>query len=192
MSEIIKQLKPTFEKGLDPIVDFLHKKNVSPNTLTIVGIGFITIGAYFIFFDLLFLAGIFITIGSICDMLDGALARKYDMQTKFGAFLDSVIDRYSDFLPLMAAAYLFKDKFYLFLFSMFAIIGSFLVSYTRARSEGLGIDCKVGIFERPERSILLIISLFLGILEIAVIIIAVGSHYTALQRVLCFYNKTKQ
>jgi CDP-diacylglycerol--glycerol-3-phosphate 3-phosphatidyltransferase len=191
MSEIIKQLKPTFEKGLDPIVDFLHKKNVSPNTLTVVGIGFITIGAYFIFLDLLFIAAVFITIGSICDMLDGALARKYNMQTKFGAFLDSVIDRYSDFLPLMASAYLFKDNFYLFLFSMFAIAGSFLVSYTRARAEGLGMECKVGIFERPERSIILIVSLFLGILNLAVILIAVGSHYTALQRVLCFYNKTK-
>jgi len=191
MSEIIKQLKPTFEKTIEPLIDYLHKRNVSPNTLTIVGIGFITIGSYFIFFDLLFLAGIFITIGNICDMLDGALARKYNLQTKFGAFLDSVIDRYSDFLPLMAAAYLFRDNFYLFLFTMFAIAGSFLVSYTRARAEGLGIECKVGIFERPERSILLIISLFLGILEVAVILIAIGSHYTALQRVLCFYNKTK-
>ncbi len=191
MSEIIKQLKPTFEKGIEPVVDFLHKKNISPNTLTIVGIGFITIGSYFIFFDLLIIAGIFITIGNLCDMLDGALARKYNMQTKFGAFLDSVIDRYSDFLPLMAAAYLFRDNFYMFLFSMFAIAGSFLVSYTRARAEGLGIDCKVGIFERPERSILLIVSLFLGLLEVAVVLIALGSHYTALQRVLCFYNKTK-
>ncbi len=192
MSEIIKQLKPTFEKSIEPLIDYLHKKNVSPNTLTVIGIGFVTIGSYFIFFDLLFLAGIFITIGNICDILDGALARKYDKETKFGAFLDSVIDRYSDFLPLMAAAYLFRDNFYLFLFTMFAIIGSFLVSYTRARAEGLGIECKVGIFERPERSILLIISLFLGILNIAVILIAVGSHYTALQRVLCFYNQTKE
>ncbi len=190
MSRIVKSVKPVFEKNISPIIDLLHKINITPNTLTVAGILFIAIGSYFLYKENFILAGIFILIGNLCDALDGSLARKHNQTSKFGAFLDSVVDRISDFLPLIAIAYLFKNNEILFFISLIAIVSSFLVSYTRARAEGLGIKCSVGFFERPERSIILIVSIFLGIVDIGIIIIAFGATITAVQRILCVYKKT--
>ena len=190
MSKIIKSIKPVFEKNISPVIDLLHKINITPNALTIAGILFIAVGSYFLYRENFILAGIFILVGNLCDALDGSLARKHNQTSKFGAFLDSVVDRISDFLPLIAVAYLFKDNELLFFTSLLAIVSSFLVSYTRARAEGLGIECNVGFFERPERSIILIASIFLGILDIGVAVIALGATVTAVQRILCVYKKT--
>ena len=191
MSDIIKQIKPVFEEKIYPIVEILNKINVSPNLLTVSGVIFVAIGSYFLFLEKFILAGIFLTIGNLCDALDGALARRFGKVSKFGAFLDSVIDRVSDFLPLLALALLYKNNNLFLLLILVAIVGSFMVSYTRARAEGLGYKCSVGILERAERSILLIIFTFLQIPILAVLIIAVGSIITTLQRIYCFYEKTK-
>ncbi len=190
MSRFVKQIKPVFEKVVSPVIDIFHKLKISPNFLTVTGIFLIGIGSFFLYKEQFFLAGLFILLGNLCDALDGTLARKYNKSSTFGAFLDSVVDRVSDFLPLIAVAGLFRHNEVLFFISLFAIVFSFLVSYTRARAEGLGIDCKIGFFERPERSVVLIVSVFLGIVDIAVIIIAVGAAITSFQRILCVYKKT--
>ncbi|GAB6073064.1 CDP-alcohol phosphatidyltransferase family protein [Venenivibrio stagnispumantis] len=190
MSALIKNIKPAFEKRTAVLVDFLYKINITPNILTIFGLIFVIIGSIFIVLKQFIIAGIFLSIGNILDAFDGYLARKYNQATKFGAFLDSVIDRFSDAFPLMAISYLLRNNDFIFFISLLSIIFSFMVSYTRARSEGLGIDCKVGIFERPERSIILIIGVFSSFIDIAVIIIAIGSFITFLQRVFYFYKKS--
>ena len=191
MSELIKQIKPVFEEKITPVVSILNKVNISPNILTLSGVFFVAIGSYFLYLEKFILAGIFLTLGNLCDALDGALARKFGKTSTFGAFLDSVIDRLSDFLPLLALALLYKENNLYLLTILIAIVGSFMVSYTRARGEGLGIKCTIGILERAERSILLIIFTFLQLPIIAVFIIAVGSIITTIQRVLCVYNKSK-
>ncbi|WP_457641624.1 CDP-alcohol phosphatidyltransferase family protein [Persephonella sp.] len=192
MSQLIKQIKPVFEEKISPVIDILHKANITPNLLTFSGLLFIIIGSYFLFLQKFITAGILILLGNLCDALDGVLARKYNRSTKFGAFFDSVVDRFSDFFPFMAIALIFRENILMLSLTLAAIMFSFMVSYTRARAEGLGIECKVGIFERAERSILLIVSIFTGYIEIAVIIIALGSAITAFQRILCFYKKSSE
>ncbi|NPA51478.1 MAG: CDP-alcohol phosphatidyltransferase family protein [Aquificae bacterium] len=188
MSALIKNIKPMFEKTISPIIDIFYKINITPNFLTILGLVITGIGSFFIAIGSFFTAGILILIGNLCDAVDGALARKYQKSSKFGAFLDSVVDRYSDFLPFAASVFYFHSKPYMLLLSVFAIAGSFLVSYSKARAEGLGIECNVGILERPERSTILIVSLLTGYLEIGIVLIAVGSHITALQRIFYVYK----
>jgi len=192
LSEIIKQIKPVFEEKVSPFIRILNRINVSPNLLTLAGLLFISIGSILIVFENYILAGIFLLIGNLCDALDGTLARKYKKTSKFGAFLDSIVDRLSDAFPLMAIAILFRANILEISLTIFALIFSFMVSYARARAEGLGIECKVGILERPERSIILIIFTFLAIPLIAVILIAIGSFITTLQRIYCVYKKSKE
>ena len=183
MSQIIKNIKPRFEKVISPVVYVFDKLNISPNLLTITGLIITSFGTYFIFTKQFFTAGIILTIGAIFDVMDGTLARKANKTTKFGAFLDSTVDRIADFLPLFALAYYFRNDLIFFLITMGAVLFSFLVSYTRARAEGLGLDCKIGIFERPERLIILIIALITGSLEIGVLLIFIGASWTTFERV---------
>lgn len=190
MSELIKQIKPVFEEKVSPIVQILNKINVSPNLLTVSGVLFIAIGSYFLYLGNFIVAGLFLTIGNLCDALDGALARRFGKTSVFGAFLDSVVDRISDFLPLIALALVYKENTFYLLLILVAIVGSFMVSYTRARGEGLGIKCTVGVLERAERSIVLIVFTFLHIPILAVIIIALGSLITTFQRIQCVYKHT--
>jgi CDP-diacylglycerol--glycerol-3-phosphate 3-phosphatidyltransferase len=190
LSQIIKQIKPVFEEKISPVIDLLHRINISPNFITASGLLLILIGSFFLYQKDYLTAGLLILAGNLCDALDGALARKHKKITKFGAFIDSVVDRLSDFFPLMAVALIFRGDSLLLSATLLAVVSSFMVSYTRARAEGLGIECKVGIFERAERSIVLIIAVFTGFLEIAVFIILIGSTITAIQRVVCFYRKT--
>ncbi len=191
MSQIIKNIKPIWEEKASPVVDFLYKIKVSPNTLTLSGLLLIAVGSFFLANGYLILAGILIFLGNVCDALDGFLARKYNQQTLFGAFLDSVIDRYSDILPMLAILFLYKDDVLTFTFTSLAIVGSYMTSYTRARAEGLDVECKVGMMERPERSIVLILSIFSGFILYGMMLIAIFSNITTFQRIHCFYKKAK-
>ncbi|WP_029522952.1 CDP-alcohol phosphatidyltransferase family protein [Persephonella sp. KM09-Lau-8] len=189
MSQLIKQIKPVLEEKISPIIELFYKIGISPNFLTITGLILIIAGSYFLAVQNFIVAGILLTLGNICDALDGALARRFNQTSRFGAFLDSVIDRLSDAFPLMAIVYIFRNDDILLGISLVAIVFSFLVSYTRARAEGLGIECKVGFFERPERSIILIVSVFLSRVDIGIILIAIGAVITSLQRIYCMYQK---
>jgi CDP-diacylglycerol--glycerol-3-phosphate 3-phosphatidyltransferase len=92
---------------------------------------------------------------------------------------------------MFAIMYTLKEDPMMFLLTTLAVIGSYMTSYTRSRSEGLGIECKVGIMERPERSIILIVSLLSGFVIYGIGLIAIFSNITTFQRVYCFYQKTK-
>jgi phosphatidylglycerophosphate synthase len=130
------------------------------------------------------LGGVLILLGGICDMCDGILARVNGKATSFGAFLDSLLDRYSDaFIFLSLAWYLAGtgDHSGAFL-SIGTMVGALLVSYARARGEGLGINSQVGIMERPERIILLIFATLTGWLLPVLWIMFVFTHATVVQR----------
>ena len=185
-----------FVKMLEPLVNVFLKLNIHPNTFTIWGLIISVIGGFFFAIGELRLGGIFIIIGGICDIFDGKIARKSNKVTKFGALFDSSLDRYGEiFMFLGVAIFLERNQFFLTSIMIFiALGGSTMVSYVRARAEGLGYDCKVGIMQRPERIVLMGVSALIHAyaLMAAVWIIAVLSNYTAFQRMQYVYLLEKK
>jgi len=171
----------------------LSRTGVKPDVLTFVGLA-INIGAACLIAIHQFLAaGILVLIAGLFDLLDGALARFIRQSTKLGAMLDSVADRVSEaaiFLGLliwyMSTA---LDLEIVLIFA--ALVGSFLVSYIRARAEGLMLECKVGLFTRAERVIVLALGLILNQVFIALWILVVFVYVTVLERLLYLRRKTK-
>lgn len=167
-----------------PLSSIAKRIPVSPNFLTITGF-MITVSAALIIPYNVKLGGICILFGGVFDMLDGIVARTSGRATKFGAFLDSVLDRYSDaFLFLSISYYLAADGNHAGSFlSLGTLVGAFLISYARARAEGLGESCHTGIMERPERIILLIFATLTGWLVPVLWIMLVLTHITVVQRI---------
>ena len=175
-----------------PLGPFAKKIAIHPNVLTIAGF-VITVMAALVIPVNLRLGGLLILLGGICDLGDGILARTNDRVSNFGAFLDSLLDRYSDsFLFLSLSWYLGRmgDATGAFL-SIGTMVGAFLVSYARARGEGLGIQSQVGIMERPERIILLIVATLTGWLVPVLWVMFVLTHVTVIQRA-CVVWKAEQ
>jgi CDP-diacylglycerol---glycerol-3-phosphate 3-phosphatidyltransferase len=172
-------------KIIEPFVKLLIKIGFTPNTVTLVGF-LLNVGVAAIFVigaersnrgDLSYVgwAGGLILFAGLFDMLDGQVARLGKMSSSFGAFLDSVLDRYSElFMFLGICYYLIAHHYFVSsLFAFIGLIGSMMVSYTRARAEGLGIQCKTGMMQRPERVVLVGTSALLcGILAPHI-----GPHY---------------
>ncbi|MFN3479995.1 MAG: CDP-alcohol phosphatidyltransferase family protein [Thermodesulfovibrionales bacterium] len=168
------------DKPLSPFVKFIR---INPNVLTVSGFIITTIAALIIPSDIT-LGGLLILLGGLFDMLDGISARVNGKVTKFGAFLDSLLDRYSDaFLFLSIAWYLASrgDHPGAFL-SIGSMLGALFVSYARARAEGLDINGKTGLMERPERIILLIIGTLTGWIIPILWIIFIFTQITVIQR----------
>ncbi|RJQ54015.1 MAG: CDP-alcohol phosphatidyltransferase family protein [Nitrospiraceae bacterium] len=167
-----------------PLSSLARRINVDPNALTITGFIVTTVAAITIPLDL-FLGGLLILFGGVFDMLDGIVARVNGRDTKFGAFLDSVLDRYSDaFLFLGFSWYFYKaDSPEGAVLSLATMVGALLISYTRARAEGLGKDCHVGLMERPERIILMALGSLTGWILPVMWIMLVLTHATVLQRI---------
>jgi len=157
---------------------------LSPNILTIIGFLITVIAAFIIPYNIRF-GGIVILIGGLFDMFDGIVARVGGKTTKFGAFLDSVLDRYSDAFLFLAIAWHLAEKgdYTGALLSLGTLVGAFLISYARARAEGLGESCHTGIMERPERIILLIFATITGWLVPVLWIMLILTHLTVIQRI---------
>jgi archaetidylinositol phosphate synthase len=183
VSEITKNLKPVWENLTFPVVEFLSRLNIHPNFLTILGLVLTGFSVPFIATGKFFIGGLMVLAGAACDALDGHLARTSKKVSKFGALLDSTLDRVSDFLPLLGLALYFAEKPLWLVITLFNILFWFLVSYIRARIEGLGFKGKIGgLFERPERLTVLVLSLFLNMVEVGLLITLAGSFITILQR----------
>ena len=168
----------------EPVVRLLARTKVTPSMLTWLGFA-ITVGAaVLIARGWLFVGGIVILIAGFFDMLDGALARYTNQVTRFGAFLDSTLDRVSEAILLISVLlwYIIKPSALIIVLVAVALISSQLVSYIRSRAEGLGFECAVGIFTRPERVIVLAVGLLVGQVAIALVIIIVFSLVTIGQR----------
>ena len=174
---------------MDFLASLLIKLHVGPNALSILALmAGMAAGALFIL-ERPLLAGITIFVCGILDILDGKVAESTNTKSLFGAIFDSTLDRYSEFFIFLGIAVHFRNHWALWL-TIAAMLGSSLVSYTRARAEGLGIECTIGIMQRAERIILLALGAVLGsifnVFDLAMIIvltmIAVISHITAIQR----------
>jgi phosphatidylglycerophosphate synthase len=174
-----------------PLGSIAKRISFSPNTLTIAGF-LMTVLAAFVIPQNIKLGGILILIGGIFDMLDGIVARTKGKTSKFGAFLDSVLDRYSDaFLFLSLSYYLAANGNLTGSFlSLGTLVGAFLISYARARAEGLGESCHTGIMERPERIILLIFATLTGWIMPVLWLMLLLTHITVVQRIYHFRKMT--
>ncbi len=192
-----------YYKMVNPLVDFLINQEIHPNFLTTLGLLFSIVIAILLTQGLFFWSGVMIILAGTCDMVDGKVARKSGLGTKFGALYDSVIDRYSETIIFFGVCFYFvQNKMYITSIAGFiAISGSLMVSYVRARSEGLGLKCKVGLMQRPERLIFLSIGCLLGditfvepyypvSLIIAIWAIAVSANFTAIQRLYHAWKET--
>ena len=172
----------------------LVRLKVNPNALTVLGLLAGMTAGFCYATERPGLAAVFIIVCGTFDILDGKVAKNADRKSLFGAILDSSLDRYSEFFIYTGLAYHFRHGWGLWLM-FFAFLGSTMVSYTRARAEGLGVDCQVGIMQRAERLILLILGTVAGIvfgvldpaILVVMVLIAVISNVTAVQRI--FYVK---
>jgi phosphatidylglycerophosphate synthase len=211
----------TVYKIINPLVHLLVRMHVTPNAVTTIGL-ILNIFAAVIFIlggelgkrgDMFYVGagGGMILFAGLFDMLDGQVARIGKMSSKFGALYDSVLDRYSEMIMFLGICYYLVSQHYFIgaLIAFLACIGSIMVSYTRARAEGLGIECSVGLMQRPERVVLIgvsalacgISSSFIGgdyklyislipfhvfetmtIFTLPILLVAILSNYTAIDR----------
>ena len=185
----IRQLTSRFFER--PIVRILSKVGITPNQISIVGLIASVGAAYLLAKGEFRLAALILILAGTLDMIDGALARLKGLASSRGALIDSTSDRVAEavvFLGLLAF-YINSDSTTNVWLIYLAMIGSFMVSYLRARGEGLGIDCKVGIMTRPERVLVLTISLLVQQVAIGLIIISCLSYVTAIQRLRYIFSE---
>jgi soluble lytic murein transglycosylase len=170
----------------DPAGRALFRLRLRPNHLTVIGLVVSFFAAAAFISGHVRGAGFLLLLAGLCDLLDGSLARASGQVTAFGAFLDSVIDRYSDLIVLLGIVVLFARTPHArgALVAMAGLVGSVMVSYTKARAESIGVECNVGFMERPERIICLVAGALLGLLEPALWVLAILANLTAVQRIL--------
>lgn len=193
---------------IEPLADLFARCHVHPNILSLLGLALSGAAAILYGTGNFFWAAWVVVLAGTCDVLDGLLARITGKTSRFGAFFDSTLDRFSEVFLFLGLAWYFSGGRLAFgvvggdtssirspvavLFIVLAIGGSFMVSYTRARAEGLGIECKIGFMQRPERMVLLIIGSLLAslpavglwIMKICLFLLALLSNFTALQRMV--------
>jgi len=182
---IYKFLSPitnAFLKFLTKIFIFLH---ITPNALTIAGFCINLIAAYLLMKGIFFWGALIILFANIFDTLDGYLARESGNITPFGAFLDSVVDRYSDMVLLLGLFVYYSqlNSNRMLIILGFAFIGSIMTSYTRARAENIIKNCKVGFLERPERIAFLILGGLTNRMPMAIFFVAILSNLTVIHRI---------
>ena len=179
---------------LGSIVNLLAALRVKPNILTLIGL-FINVFAAILFANGMFTwAGLVVLFAGIFDMVDGEVARRTGHVTRFGAFFDSVIDRYSDMILFFGLVvwYAKLDRIFYAGLVVLSLIGSIMTSYTRARAESLIPACKVGFLERPERIVLLIIGALTNRMGAAMWVMAILSNWTVSQRIWHTWQETKK
>jgi len=177
----------------NPIVGVLSKSGMKPNVLTFLGLAINIGAAYVIAINHLFLGGVLVLVSGLFDLLDGALARFTNQTTKFGAILDSTVDRISEAAILCGLLiwYIPRGATLEIVLIFAVLVGSFLVSYIRARAEGLGLECRVGLFTRAERVIVLAIGLLLNQVFIALWVLVGFVYITVVQRLLYLRKQAK-
>lgn len=181
------RIKEAGRRVLEPAARTLIALHLTPNQVTLTGLSLSFAAAAAVGLGHFRLATGLLLIGAICDVLDGSMARLTGRSSRFGAFLDSTIDRYAELALFLGYGVYFaaQGRPLDVGVTMAASAGSMLVSYARARAEGLGLECKVGLMERPERLLVLIVATAAGpaALRVALWGLAGLTHFTALQRV---------
>jgi CDP-diacylglycerol--glycerol-3-phosphate 3-phosphatidyltransferase len=178
----------------NPIVNALARTPVTPNSLTFFSFMLAAGAAALIVTANLLAAGFVFLAAGLLDILDGALARRTNRVTRFGAVLDSTLDRLAEGVVLLGILFLFADEGSIsgILLTGAVMLTSLLVSYIKARAEAVGVECTVGIFTRPERIVVLALGLFINQLEIALSVIAAFSLFTAGQRLVYVWRQMER
>ncbi|RMI25793.1 MAG: CDP-alcohol phosphatidyltransferase family protein [Calditrichaeota bacterium] len=180
-----------FSKTIEYSVRYFSALRLHPNVFTVMGFVLTCLGAYSYTTQHLVLGGILVILGGICDTIDGKLARQTGQQSKFGAVFDSSMDRYGELAMFFGLGIYFVEKGgyqFTLIATFLALCGSMLVSYVRARAEGLGYECKVGMMQRAERVVLIGFGSILGaytheyVLIGVIWIVAIFANITAIQR----------
>lgn len=179
--------RTTFKGLVDPLADFFNRLGIHPNYMTVAGLVLNAAGGFLIATGNISLGGVFILIGGPFDALDGTMARRLNQPTKFGAFVDSVTDRWSEMLILAGLLYYYlnsglPDAWLYCMLVFFATMGSVMVSYTKSRAESLGFDASVGVLTRLERYLIMAPALVFNLPWLALWILAIFANFTALQR----------
>ena len=180
---------------LDRIAQGLEATGISPNALTVIGF-VLTVGVSgTLALGYLPAGGLLLILAALFDTLDGALARHSGQVTVFGAFLDSTLDRYSEAVTLIGLVIYYAGQpastLPVVLLAC-TLAGSLMVSYTRARAEAVGVECKEGFFQRTERIVVLIAGLLTGWMLPLLWVLAIFTNVTAVQRILDVYRRTQE
>jgi CDP-diacylglycerol--glycerol-3-phosphate 3-phosphatidyltransferase len=188
---------------IEPAISFFARHNVSPNAITTAGTVLTIVASVVYGTGHIMTAGWIMAVTAFFDVVDGQVARRTGKSTVFGAFYDSTLDRVADGalmsgLTVFYATNAIHHNIYMVVVCLVGIVGTFLVSYTRARAESLGIDAKVGVMQRPERIVLLsapqaLFGLFWNgwVLMAIIILLSVTACITAVQRIAFVYHATK-
>ncbi len=180
-----------------PVAQLLANTSITPNVITWLGSFIAFVAAALITTGQLVAAGLVVLLAGFFDILDGALARRTNRVTRFGAVLDSTLDRLAEAALLLGILFLYARERSVgeILLVGITLLGSLLVSYVRARAEGLGLECQVGLFTRAERVGVLALGLLLSrvghALVIALMVIAIFSFITVAQRLFYLWQRTK-
>lgn len=191
----LEQIRRNMEQGITrPIVSALAKTGITPNILTVTGFIITLIAAALIGMGYLISGGIIILVAGAFDMLDGALARSKQQETRLGAFLDSIIDRFSETALLLGVLVISLQRNLVpeIILVFVVLAGSMMISYVRARAEGLGWKGKAGWFTRPERVIVLAIGVITNQIFIALIVMAVFIIITVIQRIADVHKEARE
>ena len=179
-------LRYIFRKPLEMIGSFLHKLGIKPNFLTFLGVAGVFVGAVFVALGELLWGGIIVMVMAAVDVLDGAVARAGGEPEDFGAFVDSVSDRYAELMIFGSLMWYFVEigDYRMAVVTFVAASGSVLVSYTRARAQSLGFEAKIGIMSRAVRMMALLPTITLSVPHIGVSLVAIFANITAIQRIV--------
>lgn len=183
---MLSHYKTSLARLGDPVARALLRARVRPNHLTMVGLGVSLLAAGALAHGRLRIGAVLLALAGLFDFFDGSLARLANCVSAFGAFLDSVVDRYSDLVVLLGVVLYYHraaDTTGVFL-TIVALVGTIMTSYTKARAQSIGLACEIGLIERPERLIVLIAGATFNLLTPAMIVLAVLTNLTALQRIL--------
>lgn len=196
---MISRLRPTVGRALsESPARLMARLHLSPDVLTLFGLVFNAVTAWVLAIGELFVGGFLVLVSSWFDMLDGALARLTGRQSRFGAFLDSSVDRLCEAALFLGLIIYYADRGDTLEVALAyaATIGSLMVSYTRARAEGVGFKGEVGLLARPERIVLLSLGLLITeltatALVVVLWIIAIGANLTAVRRIIYVWQQSK-
>jgi len=183
-----------YYKVVKSLVSHSPLAGLNPNAISLLASAIGVLAALFFMIGQSVTAGLLLILSGVLDTLDGTVARLGERSSKFGAALDSSLDRYVEMFVFMGITYHFKDS-PMFFWSFFAVMGSMMVSYIRARAQSLGVQELVGFMQRFERFVILALGAILNgwgvrtlgsdiVLELAIIILAIGTNYTAYQRLM--------
>jgi CDP-diacylglycerol--glycerol-3-phosphate 3-phosphatidyltransferase len=188
------KLRDLFKIVLDPIAKFFNRLGLKPNTVTLFGLVGHAAAAALLATGNITWGGILILIIAPVDALDGTMARLRGEPTKFGAFIDSVTDRFAEIVIFggLLLYYLQQQNHVAIILVYLSITGSIMVSYARARAESLGYSVKIGILSRFERYLILIPALILNYPLVALWILAIMTNVTALQRIIYVRSSNKR